>query len=222
VTPVEAGHAGRVPPGVAFRRPHGIMVVMSVDLGDTDADPPVPVAAHVDVDDDDVVAHADAPAPRGRRRVDRVLLLASMAIAAGIVVIVFGVIVSVTGDDRSPLPDEVESVAPVPDAVQVLSQSQIVVDLVSGYTGVLVVDGVELETVNLDELGSIAVEPGKQVDIPPVTVYEPGNATLTFTPSEGAAIEELDSGLHEATVVYWRITEGRQRADSYRWTFNVI
>ena len=203
--------------GVPIGRPHGIMVTMSVELGDTDANPPSPVPV-----DGEVADLSEAPAPRRRRRVDRVLLLASMAIAAGVVAIAFGVIVSVTGDDRSPLPDDLESVAPVPDAVQVLSQSQIIVDLVSGYTGVLIVDGIELETVNLDELGSITVEPGKQVDVPPVTVYEPGNATLTFTPSEGAAIEELDSGLHEVSVVYWRVTEGRQRADSYRWTFNVI
>ena len=183
---------------------------MSVDLGDAHADHPVPVPDH-----------HDAPPPR-RRRVDRVLLVASMAIAAGLVVIGFGVVVSVTGDERSPLPDQIESVSPVPDAVQVLSQSSIEVDLESGYTGVLVVDGTELETVNLDELGSVTVEPGKQVDVPPTTVYEPGNATLTFTPSEGAEIQELESGVHEVSVVYWRIVDGRQRADTYRWTFNVV
>jgi hypothetical protein len=157
-----------------------------------------------------------------RRRVDRRLLAASMAIAAGLVIIAWGVLVSVTGDERSPLPDDIERIDPVPDAVQVLSQSSVVVDLETGYEGVLVVDGVEIETVNLDELGSIRIEPGKQVDVPPVTVYEPGNATLTFTPSEGAVIEEFDSGLHEVTVLYWKIEEGRQRAEAFRWTFNVV
>ena len=103
-----------------------------------------------------------------------------------------------------------------------LSQSSVTVDLEQGYTGVLVLDGVELETVNLDEVGSVAVEPGKQVDIPPVTLYEPGNATLTFTPTEGAVIEEFESGLHVAEVVFWRIVDGRARADTYTWTFNVI
>ena len=92
----------------------------------------------------------------------------------------------------------------------------------SQVAGVLVLDGVELETVNLDEIGSIDVEPGKQVDLPPVTVFEPGNATLTFTPTEGALVEEFESGLHRAEVVYWRVDEGHQRAASFRWTFNVI
>lgn len=159
---------------------------------------------------------------REKRRIDRALLAASAAIALGIVVIGFGVVVSVTGDERTRLPDEVQEVTPAPDAVQTLSQSSVIVDLVDGYTGVLVLDGVELETVNLDEVGSIEVEPGKQVDLPPVTVYEPGNATLTFTPTEGAVVEEFSSGIHRAEVVYWRFDQGRQRSDSFRWTFNVI
>ena len=159
---------------------------------------------------------------REKRRIDRALLAASAAIALGIVVIGFGIVVSVTGDERTRLPDEVQEVTPAPDAVQTLSQSSVIVDLADGYTGVLVLDGVELETVNLDEVGSIEVEPGKQVDLPPVTVYEPGNATLTFTPTEGAVVEEFSSGIHRAEVVYWRVDQGRQRADSFRWTFNVI
>jgi hypothetical protein len=159
---------------------------------------------------------------RETRRIDRALLAASAAIALGIVVIGFGIVVSVTGDERTRLPDEVQEVTPAPDAVQTLSQSSVIVDLVEGYTGVLVLDGVELETVNLDEVGSIDVEPGKQVDLPPVTVYEPGNATLTFTPTEGAVVEEFSTGIHRAEVVYWRLDQGRQRAESFRWTFNVI
>jgi hypothetical protein len=193
---------------------------MSVDLDGGARDPRGDAGTELEP----VSETAGVAAPSGgrRRRVDRRLLLASMAIAAGLVIIVWGVLVSVTGDERSPLPDDIERIEPVPDAVQVLSQSSVVVDLETGYEGVLVIDGIELETVNLDELGSIQIEPGRQIDVPPVTVYEPGNATLTFTPSEGAVIEEFDSGLHEVTVLYWKIEEGRQRAESYRWTFNVV
>ena len=161
-------------------------------------------------------------AARPRRRIDRGLLLASAAIALGLVVVGFGILVSVTGDERTRLPEQVEEITPVPDAVQTLSQSSVIVDLEQGYTGVLVLDGVELETINLDEVGSVAIEPGKQVDIPPVTIYEPGNATLTFTPAEGAVIEEFASGLHVAEVIYWRVVDGRERSDSYTWTFNVV
>lgn len=157
-----------------------------------------------------------------RRRIDRGLLIASLAIATGIVIAVWGVFGAVTGTDRFALPDGLERVDPVPDAIQVLPQTAVFVDLEQGYTGVLVVDGVELETINLDQIGAIDVEPGRQVDLPPVTVFEPGNATLTFTPSRGAVVERFGTGLHTVTVVFWRLDEGRDFARSYSWTFNVL
>jgi len=161
-------------------------------------------------------------APRRGRRIDRGLLLASAGIAVGIVLVGLGLIVSVTGDEATNLPDEIEEIAPVPDAVQVLSQTSVFVDLLTDYTGVLVIDGVEIETIDLSEIDSSAVQPGQQVDIPPATVYEPGNATLTYTPTEGAPIETFETGLHNVQLIYWRVEEGRSRAGVYAWTFNVI
>jgi len=154
------------------------------------------------------------------RRVDKTLLVVSFIVAVGIMIVLRGVLVGVTGDDRSDLPAQIEQVDPVPDAVRVLAQTRVFVDLAPGYTGRVVIDGVEIETVNIDEIGSDQVEPGQQVDVPPVTIYEPGNATLTFTPSAGAPIEEFGEGVHEATVVFWRIEDGPARARSYSWSFN--
>jgi hypothetical protein len=159
---------------------------------------------------------------RPRRRVDKTLLIVSVLVAVGLALVVRGLLVGITGDERANLPDLVERVDPVPDAVQTLSQSNIFVDLATGYTGVLVIDGVEIETVNVDELRSLTVEPGQQIDLPPVTIYEPGNATLTFTPTEDAAVSKLTSGEHQAKVIYWRVDEGRQRARSFTWTFTVV
>lgn len=145
-----------------------------------------------------------------------------MAIALGIVIVVIGVMGAVTGGGERNYPEAVESVTPVPNAVQVLAQSSVVVDLRTGYTGILIINGEELETVNLDELGSLTAQPGQQIEIPPVTVYEPGNATLTFSPRRGATIERFPAGRQEVTVIFWPIIEGPQRAQEFTWWFNVL
>lgn len=155
------------------------------------------------------------------KRIDKTLLFVSFVVAVGIMLVIRGVLLGVTGEELSNLPDEIERVDPVPDAVRVLSQTSVFVDLAPGYTGRLVIDGVEIETVGIDEINDVA-EPGQQISLPPVTIYEPGNATLTFTPAAGAPIEQFDEGLHEATVVFWPIEDGEARSRSYRWTFNTV
>ena len=104
-------------------------------------------------------------------------------IAVGVVLIVFAVARSVTGDEATDLPDAIESISPAPDAVQVLQQTQVVVDLAEGYEGRLIIDDLALPTIRLDELASVDVAPGEQVEVPPGVVFEPGNGTLTFTPA---------------------------------------
>jgi hypothetical protein len=162
------------------------------------------------------------PNRRWWRRVDPSVVLVCGVVALGFALVVHGLLSGVTGDERANLPTLIEDVQPVPEAVQTLSQSNVFVDLATDYTGVLVIDGVEIETVNVDAIGSIQVQPGQQVDLPPVTIYEPGNATLTFTPSAGAPIEEFTEGQHQVTVRYWRVDQGPQRARSYTWTFTVV
>jgi hypothetical protein len=157
---------------------------------------------------------------RIRRPIDRGLLVASLVIAFGVLVLAYGVSVSLTGDAGVNYPAAIEQVDPVPNSVQVLPQSNVFVDLEVGYTGVLVVNGVELPTFRIGEVVDVA--PGRQVDVPPVTIFEPGNATLTYSPTAGAAVERFSPGLQEVEVIFWREDEGRQRASSFVWTFNVI
>jgi hypothetical protein len=157
-----------------------------------------------------------------RRRVDPKLLAASLAIALGVVLVGFALVRSVTGDEAADLPSAIEAVTPVPSAIQVPQQSQVVVDLESGYEGRLVVDDVALDTVRLDEIGSIDIEPGEQVDIPPGAVFEPGNGTLTYTPAEGAPVERFTPGNHIVTVIYWLSEEGPGRARSFNWSFTAV
>jgi hypothetical protein len=159
---------------------------------------------------------------RVRRRIDPKLLAASAAIAVGLVLIGYALSRSVTGDEATNLPAAVESVSPVPSAVQVPQQSQVVVDLESGYEGRLIIDDVALDTVRLDDLAYVDVEPGAQVDVPPGAVFEPGNATLTYTPAEGEPVERFEPGSHVVTVIYWLSEEGPARGRSFSWSFVAV
>lgn len=160
--------------------------------------------------------------PRFRvRRPQTSLLVVSGIIALCVVAMGYALSIAVTGDEGSKLPAAIERIDPVRSATQMPAQTQVVVDLLPGYTGVLVIDGLELETVNLDELRG-SVKPGQQITLPPTTVYEPGNATLTFDPSEGSSIPKFEQGEHLVEVIYWKVTEGRERARSFSWTFNVF
>ncbi len=148
-------------------------------------------------------------------------LLSSVVIASGLVLVGWGVSSSVTGREALDLPDKIESVDPIRGSVRVPAQSKVFVDLLAGYTGVLVIDGLEIESVSLDEL-NVNAKPGQQVTLPNTTIFEPGNATLTFTPTEGAPIEEFTQGRHQVTVIYWKIIDGRSASRSYTWEFNVF
>jgi hypothetical protein len=155
------------------------------------------------------------------RRPQLPLLVASLVIAACLVAIGVGVSIAVTGRDRQGLPDVIEDIDPTRAATQVPSQTQVFVDLEAGYTGVLIVDGLELETVDLDQVRGNA-KPGQQITLPPTTIFEPGNATLTFDPSPDSTISEFSQGEHVVKVIYWKVLEGRGRARSYTWSFTVF
>ncbi len=175
----------------------------------------------------DEIADAAEPADHDvsqevRPRIDKTLVIVILLVGLGIALVGRGLLVGITGEDRANLPELIEQVDPVPESVQVLSQSNVFVDLATGYTGVLVIDGLEIETININELRTPEVKPGEQIDLPAVTIFDPGNATLTFSPSDNAAIRDFSEGQHRAEVIYWKVEDGRQRARSYSWTFNVV
>jgi hypothetical protein len=189
-----------------------------VDDVDGDASHSTPDAAADD-------ASRDAASGRPRRRVDRGLLLASLAIAVGLILIIFGFTTALTGDDGVDRPDAIESVQPVENAVQVLQQERVVVDLEAGHEARLVIDGIELPTTVIGQSDVDPFEqpaPGQQIDVPTTAVFDPGNSVISFQPVEGAPIESFTEGLHEVQVIFWRIEDGPEEALSYRWEFNVI
>ena len=157
-----------------------------------------------------------------RLRLDWTIVVASLVLAAGVAILVFGVLGGVTGDERAGLPEAVESVTPVPEAAQALSQTAVFVDLLPDHYGQLTIDGIEIETRDIADVVLATPSDGAHVELPPVTIYEAGNATLTFTPAAGAPIEEFDQGLHTVRLTYWPISEGRAAARIFTWTFEVV
>ena len=170
-------------------------------------------------------AAADAPTERPKRRVDRGLLIASLVIAVGLILVVFALTTALTGNDGIERPEAIESIQPVENAVQVLQQERVVVDLLAGYEARLIVDGLELPTTVIGQADVDPFEqpaPGQQVDLPTTAVFDPGNAVISFQPVEGALIESFTQGIHEVRVIFWRIEDGPDQALSYLWEFNVI
>lgn len=157
-----------------------------------------------------------------RLRADKSILVACLVVAVGVALVARGVMSGVTGDERAALPPAIESVAPVPEATQAFSGTAVFVDLLPGYTGQFTIDGITIDTVDLDDLVAQSPGGGVQVSLPPVTIYEAGNATLTFTPSEGAPIEAFGDGEHTVKLSYWLVTDGPRAARTFTWTFTVV
>jgi hypothetical protein len=156
------------------------------------------------------------------RRLDKVVVIACFFLALGVAFVTRGLLVSVTGDDRSPLPANIERVNPVPEAVQALSQTQVFADLADSFTGTFSIDGIDIDTVSIRDVATDNPRPGQQTSLPPVTIFEPGNATLTFVPSSGAPIESFGQGVHTVVLRYWNVADGENTARTYTWTFNVV
>jgi hypothetical protein len=162
------------------------------------------------------------PPPPWYRRIDPKLLLASGLIAIGLVLIVVALSRAVTGNEAANLPAAIEEITPSFGAIQVPQQTAVIADLAAGYEGRLVIDDVALPTVRQDQIVSPDVKPGEQVKVPPGVLYEPGNATLSFTPGDDQAIKSFEAGPHTVVVIYWKIIEGERTARSYTWSFTTV
>lgn len=194
------------------------------------------VVAHPTSEPDELVPTApsalerlEAVVPGGRRprrRVDVSLLVASFAIAIGVVLVAAGLLRSVTGREQQLLPDAIESIDPIRGATQVPQQTRVFVDFVIGYEATMFIDGVELPTIALDDVTvrppGLGDDAGDQVEIPPGALWEPGNATLTFEPGPAQVIESFATGMHTVTLRYWRTEDGPARFRTYSWTFYAV
>jgi hypothetical protein len=84
-----------------------------------------------------------------------------------------------------------------------LRQDSIFAEVVVPYTGVLRIDGVQIDEPQLQR-----IQTGKETRLS----YTPGPATVTGY---------LAAGVHRASVIFWRPEDGRDKASEYSWSFTV-
>ena len=159
-----------------------------------------------------------------KRRIDVKLLVASFGIAVGLVFIIAGFRSSITGREQQALPAEIEGIDPVRDATQVLQQTSVFADLKAGYTGTFTIDGIALDTYDPDAGdpdATVLPKPGQQIVLPPVTIYDRGNATLTYEPTDQGAITKFATGKHRVVLQYWELTKPNQKS-TFSWDFYVV
>ena len=134
----------------------------------------------------------------------KIVAAAVVTVAVGMIVYAFigldegGEDPVLQGGDRA----VVENLIPRRNA-QVPQQSNVGIDLVVGWDGTLVIEGVEI--------------PREQLQLTPEI------GLIEYTPAPGQAVEELQSGENCVTAVIWKVSEGRGVDDrSIPWCFDVV
>jgi len=157
---------------------------------------------------------------RRLRRIDPRTLLVSVGFAVGIVLVAHAFTSARTGSDAQGVKNPaIERLIPGPDDL-VLRQSEVGIDLATGYTGQLIIDGQALPTEEV--VASSSPTPGT-VDRILVTRFDRAENTLLYQPLDvqGAPIKEFDPGRHTITARFWKLTEGEDTAHQYTWAFRV-
>ncbi len=121
-----------------------------------------------------------------------------LAVAAG------GLVFAFTSSKDEPPPARVsgpvEAVSPRPGSLA-LRQETITADLASGYTGVLLVRGVEIPEDQLQRTEGLNL--------------------VSYTPGPDTETGPLDPGKARITVVYWPLAESRSAAQRFSWEFTI-
>jgi hypothetical protein len=130
-------------------------------------------------------------------------IVISVLLAASIVGLVVAFQSAQEPDDRVVLRDSRVNVVFPPPGDSILKQDTIYAEIELPHTGVLLIDGVEIEA---SQLQTIQV----------------GNATrLSYTPRPETQTGYLATGSHKATVEFWLPAQGRARSSRYSWEFRV-
>lgn len=129
--------------------------------------------------------------------------IAAVLIAVAIVGLVFTVRMAVTGDGNTSaaLPDSVDRLIPA-SGDEVLTQSEVGVDLAVGFDAYLILNGTEIRTES----------DGLNKDL--------GLGTVTFQPDEGRPVESLLPEKNCVIAMVWPQMEGEDAAEPVSWCFN--
>lgn len=136
----------------------------------------------------------------------RFKIVAALVVTAAVGLLVYAIVgIDDGGEDpvlRGGDGAVVENLIPRRNA-QVPQQSNVGIDLVTGWDGTLIIDAVEI--------------PRDQLQLTPEI------GLVEFTPADGAAVEELDSGRNCVSAVIWRVADGRGVDDrTIPWCFEVV
>ncbi len=129
--------------------------------------------------------------------------IAAALIAVAIVGLYFTVRLAVTGesDASAALPDSVDRLIPA-SGDEVLTQSEVGVDLATGYDAYLIVNGTEIRS----------EADGLTKDL--------GLGLVTFSPGEGKPVESLLAERNCVIAMVWPQTDGEDAAEPVSWCFN--
>ncbi len=116
---------------------------------------------------------------------------------------------AVTGSSQASdsLPDSVERLIPESGA-QVLAQSDVGIDLATGYDAYFVINGqvIDNEATQTDPDGLFKVD-----DV----------ALITYTPAPGKRVERLEAPSQCVDAFIWDVRQGRDTATQFNWCFSV-
>jgi hypothetical protein len=168
------------------------------------------------------IRHAVAVARR--RRFDLRIFLISLGFAVGLVLVIYAFASARVGSDAQGVKNPaIERLIPSQDDL-VLRQSEVGIDLATGYTGELIIDGQTLVTREVVAVSPTLGDatPGAVERIVDVR-FDPALNTLLYQPIDlpGAPIPEFDPGQHTITARFWKLDEGEDAARQYTWTFKV-
>lgn len=133
--------------------------------------------------------------PNARTR--RLVIVSMLALAAALLAIAIAVYQS--NPSSTDLPVAIQAVEPEPGS-NVLSQSDVTVDLAVGYTAELVINGIPIPEEQL-----FRVEALNQ---------------LSYEPRAGMVIPQLLPDSNCVTVTYWLIAQGPEDTNDYTWCFD--